>query len=128
MAWLSGKERRAIGSGEAGRIRREHRNQCVLLVVEFYGTLNGSITNDIAMCKILGKDATAGFLLLGNVVRITVRAGGMRGSIVGLTSGGDNDLRRIELSVVEELGRLGSSLLLESYRGILGPVAGLGDL
>ncbi|KAK5635388.1 hypothetical protein RRF57_011100 [Xylaria bambusicola] len=53
----------------------------------------------------------------------------MRDTIVALAaSGGDLNLRGVELSVIQKLGCLGSRLLLEGYGGILSSVVGLGDL
>lgn len=98
-------------------------------MVKFYGTLNSSVTYDIAVREILGEDATAGFLLLGDVVGIPIGVGGVRVVLLGLAvCGGDGDLRRAELGVIEEQGRLGSRRLLKSHGGILSSVGGRGDL
>lgn len=98
-------------------------------MVKVYGALNSSVTDDIPMRKILGEDATARFLLLGDVVGIAIGVCCVRGTFIGFAvRGGDDDLRRAELGVIEKQGCLGSRLLLESHGGILSSVRGRGNL
>lgn len=48
-----------------------------MLVVELDGALEGIVGDDVAVSEVLGDDAGAGFVLLGNVVGVC--AGGVIG-------------------------------------------------
>jgi hypothetical protein len=91
--------------------------------------LNSSITDNITVGEVFSQNAAARFLFLSDLIGIPVGVGGVGATIVGfVVSGSDRNLRRAKLRVVQELGRLGSGLLLKSYGGILGAVGSLCDL
>lgn len=100
-----------------------------VLAVEVDGTLGGLVTNAVAVSEVLSNDARAGLLLLGELIAVALGlALVVAGIVIGRSAGArDLDVCATELSVVEEKGGLGSSLLLEGDGGLLG-VAGLLDL
>lgn len=100
-----------------------------VLLVEIDGTLNGGITHNVSMSKVLSNDAAAGLLLLGDVVALTLGVGLVVASIilVATCGAGNLNLSSTKLGVVEEEGSLGSGFLLESNGGRLSRIS-FGDL
>jgi hypothetical protein len=43
-----------------------------MLLIEINGTLDGLVTKNIAVGKVLGDNAAAGFLFLGNFITVTL--------------------------------------------------------
>lgn len=96
-----------------------------VLLVEIQGALGSLVTDGVAVGEILGDDAGAWLLLLGDLVRVLLRVAWL--VLLCSLGPGDGNLRAAELRVVEKERRLGGRLLLEHYRGIL-RLAGWGDL
>lgn len=99
-----------------------------MLLVELDGTLDGLVTDDIAMGKVLGNNAASGLLLLCNLIALTLLLLLVVAAIVLAAAGGTGDLNlsSTKLCIIEEQGSLGRGLLLEGYSGILGRL-GLGN-
>jgi hypothetical protein len=120
----------AVGSMVLGVEVLQGRHEPVgytMLVVELDRTLNGSIANDVTVGEVLGEDAAAGLLLLGDLVTVTLGVGGGARVLVGVL-GGDVDLGAGQLRVVQQQGRLGGRLLLKDNGGRLCAVGALGYL
>lgn len=96
-----------------------------VLLVEIQGALGSLVTDNVAVGEILGDDAGAWLLLLGDLVGVLLGLGWL--VLLCSLGAGDGNLGAAELGVVEEEGGLGRRLLLEGYRGIL-RLAGWGDL
>ena len=103
-----------------------------MLVVELNGALQSGIANNVAVGQVLGENASAGLLLLGQLVRVALmgRDGSSasnsagRGRLVVLVGAGDSNVVGAELGVVQKQGSLGSSILLERDGGRLGLALG----
>lgn len=95
-----------------------------MLLVEIQAALEGSISNNVAMGEILGEDAAARLLFLGDLVGVTLRSVLV---IVFASSASDTDVVRSKLGVVQEQGSSGSGLLVEDDGSVLA-VAILVDL
>lgn len=109
----------------------ERRHEAVgdtVLLIQLDTTLEGGIADDIAVGKVLGQDADAGLLFLGDLVAVAVGICRVGSVVVLSVLGNDLNLRAAELGVVQELSGLGSSLLLEDNGGILSTVGIGGDL
>ena len=122
----------AIGGVVLGveALKRRHKAaRDAVLLVELEGALDGGIADDVALGEVLGEDAGARFLLLGDLVAGTVAAlVEVRALVAGVAgSAGDGDVVGTELGVVEEEGRLCGSILLKGHVGRLG-LALLSDL
>ena len=107
----------------------ERRHEAVgdsVLLVELDTALEGSIADHVAVGEVLSQDTAAGLLFLSDLVAVAVGVCGVGSVIVLSILGNDFDLRATELGVVQELGRLGSSLLLEDDGRRLGTV-GIGS-
>lgn len=95
------------GGGEAGGD--------AVLVVEGDGFLDGAVGEDVAVREVLGYDAGAGLVFLGDGVifggghGFFGGGGGGGGEVADGGSGGDVDLGGPELGVIEEEGGLGSA-------------------
>lgn len=96
------------GGGEAGGD--------AVFVVEGDGFLDGAVGEDVAVREVLGYDAGAGLVLLGDGVifggggnGFFGGGGGGGGEVADGGSGGDVDLRGPQLGVIEEEGGLGSA-------------------
>lgn len=99
----------------------------VVLAVKLNSTLDGSVTDHVAVGEVLGQDTSAGLLLLGDLIGVAVGVlGGVSGIIVDILAG-DLEVVRAELGVVEEKGSLLGRLLLKIDIGRLGLALG-GDL
>ena len=96
-----------------------------VFLVEIQSALSSLVTDGVAVGEILGDDAGAWLLLLGDLVGVLLSVGWL--VLLCSFRAGDGNLGAAELGVVKEEGRLGGRLLLEGYRGILG-LAGWGDL
>ena len=99
-----------------------------MLGVELDTLLEGGITNDVSVSQVLGENASAGLLLLRDLVRVAVGVLGER-SILGRILAGRSDRNVVlaELGVVQQQSRLLRGLLLEGDVGGLGLTLG-GDL
>lgn len=92
----------------------EEAGRDAMLLVEVDGLFEAGVGDYVAMGKVLGQDAGAGLVLLGDLVCVAVVLGLVAvGGRVGVGGAGDGDLVVPELGVVEEEGSLGRSLLLE---------------
>lgn len=96
-----------------------------VLLIQIQGALGGLVTDGVAVGEVLGDDAGAWLLLLGDLVGVLLGVGWL--VLLCSLGAGDGDLGAAELGVVEEEGGLGGRLLLEGHGGILG-LAGWGDL
>lgn len=108
---------------------REEAVGDVVSGIEVEGTLDGGVAYDITVGKVLGQDAGAGLLLLGDLIGVAVSVlGGLVDIVFAVsTSAGDLKMVGTELGVVEEKSSLLGSLLLEDNLSGLG-LALLGDL
>jgi len=99
-----------------------------VLGVKLDTLLKGGITDDVSMSQVLGEDASAGLLLLCDVVRVAVSVLG-EGRILSRVVAGrcDRDVVLAELGVVQQKSSLLRGLLLEGDLGRLGLALG-GDL
>jgi hypothetical protein len=84
-----------------------------MLVIQLDSSLDGSIANDIAMGKVLSENASAGLLLLRDVVVLTLLTGRTGLACVGAGGAGDRNVVGSKLRVVKQKSSLGSSLFLE---------------
>lgn len=97
----------------------------VVLGVQLDGAFDGGVANDVSVSEILGEDASAGLLLLRDVVRVAVHLGVVVALIIcGAAGAGDGDVVRSKLGVVEEEGRLHGRFLLKGDVGGLGVALG----
>jgi hypothetical protein len=96
--------------------------------IEIESALDGGISYDVTVGEVLSQDASAGLLLLGDLVGVAVSVLG-GGDIVVVVGTGAGDLKVVgaELGVVEEESGLLGSLLLEDDLSGLGLTL-LGDL
>lgn len=100
-----------------------------MLTVEFDGSLKGSVTDNVSVREVFSEDATSRLLFLGDLVAVAVGVRSMRGTVIDLTVGGGyGDLSTLELGVIQKLGSLGGSLLLERDAGIFGVALAWSDL
>jgi len=78
------------------------------------------------MGKVLGDNAAAWLLLLGDIITITVDILGIVASIIFIvtSSTGNLDFSSTKFGVVEEEGSLGSGFLLKGHSGTLGLAGG----
>lgn len=111
---------------------QEARRNAVL-GVEVNGVLDGGIANDVAVGEVFGQDTGARLLLLRNVVRLALAAGGRARAVrVGAARAGHGNVVGTELSVVEQESSLHGRLLFEGDFGRLGLTLGgdfdVGDL
>lgn len=98
---------------ELVQLVEEFRGHAVLMV-QLDGALDRGITDNVAMCQVLGDDARARLFLLCNFVRVTFGVGGNMcvGFVrAGACCGCHADVRGAQLGVVQEEGGLGSSVL-----------------
>jgi len=100
-----------------------------MFLVELDGALNGLVTDNVAVGKVLGDNAASGLLLLCDLVALTLALLLVVAAIILAAAGsaGDLNLSGTKLCVVEEQGSLGRGFLLEGYGGILSGL-GLGDI
>lgn len=76
-----------------------------MLVVEGYGALDGIVADGITMSEIFGDDASAGFVLLRDVILVAgciVCACGFACNVFEIGGAGDLDLGAAKLGVVEQ--------------------------
>lgn len=100
-----------------------------MLVIEFDRALKSRVADNVTVGKVLSQDAASRLLFLGDLVRISVDVGGMRGTIVSLAvSRSYRNLRSLELGVIQKLRGLCGSLLLECDTGIFGVAFTRGNL
>lgn len=96
--------------------------------IKIESALDGGISYDVTVGEVLSQDASAGLLLLGDLVGVAVSVLG-GGNIVVVVGTGTGDLKVVgaELGVVEKESSLLGSLLVEDDLGSLG-LTFLGDL
>lgn len=99
---------------EVGEGAREPRREAVLLV-KGDGLLDRPVADHVPVREILGDDARARLVLLGDFVAVFVFGGGFGGAASGgevLEGGGrlDVDFGRTKLGVVEEEGGFGGTV------------------
>ena len=87
-----------------------------MLLVESNGPLDGSITERVAVGKVLGDDTRAGLVFLFKVVMVLVfgvcSVGGLAcGDVIEGLGGLDGDNRGTQLGLVEKEGGLCSSVV-----------------
>lgn len=98
-----------------------------MLVVQSNSTLDGIVADHVAMSKILGYDARARLVFLGEVMLVARSIFGIcAGKLADASRAGDLDLRTAELGVIEEEGCLCGSLFLEGDSCALGAIRGFG--
>jgi hypothetical protein len=98
-----------------------------VLLIEGDCALDRGVGDGVAVGEVLGDDAGAGFVLLRDLDVVLV--GGFGGDVAGGDlvdglGGGDGDLGRAELGVVEEEGGFGGGFFLEGYGCGLGGCGG----
>lgn len=96
--------------------------------IKIESALDGGISYDVTVGEVLSQDASAGLLLLGDLVGVAVNVLG-RGDIVIVVGTGAGDLKVVgaKLGVVEKESSLLGSLLVEDDLSGLG-LTFLGDL
>ncbi len=92
-----------------------------MLVIQINCTLSGLIGDSITMSQILSNDTRPWFLLLGDLITITLALGSIVGSIVFVRSSstGYLDMGGAQLCIVEQEGSLCRSHLFEGDSGLL---------
>jgi len=100
-----------------------------MLLVKINGTLDGLVTENVAVSKIFSNNAASWLLLLSDLVTVTLSILCEVASIVVGAAGSRRNLNMggTKLSVVQEEGCLGRGFLLEGYGRILSLV-GWSDL
>ena len=92
-----------------------------MFLVELNSTLDGLITDNVAVGKIFCNNAASGLLFLGDLIAVTLSLVLVVAPIILVAASGTGDLNLsgTKLGIVEEEGSLSSGFLFEGYGRIL---------